>query len=50
MLLARYWWLMPVILATWKAEIRRIAVQDQSGQIVHKPPSPKKYRVKMGWR
>jgi hypothetical protein len=26
------WWLMPVILATQKAEIRRIGVLSQSGQ------------------
>jgi hypothetical protein len=32
---------MPVTLATWEADIRRIVVQDQPGQIVHKTPSPK---------
>jgi hypothetical protein len=31
-----------VILATWEAEIRRITVQGQPGQIVHEtPPFPK---------
>jgi hypothetical protein len=34
-------WLMPAILVTWKAEIRRITVQGQPGQIVPKTPSPK---------
>jgi hypothetical protein len=30
------WWLTPVILATQKAEIRRIMFQSHPGQIVHK--------------
>jgi hypothetical protein len=30
---------MPVILATWEVEIRRIAVQGQLGQIVLETPS-----------
>jgi hypothetical protein len=34
-------WLTPIILATWDAEIRRILVQDQLGQIVCETPSPK---------
>jgi hypothetical protein len=33
--------IMPVILATWEAKIERIAIQDQSRQIVLKTPSPK---------
>jgi hypothetical protein len=32
---------MPVILITWEAEIRRMAVQDQPRKIVCKTPSPK---------
>jgi hypothetical protein len=34
-------WLIPVILATWKAEIRRIVVQSQLGQIVQETLSQK---------
>jgi hypothetical protein len=35
-------WLMPVILAIQEAEIRRIAVQSQPGQIVLRDPISKK--------
>jgi hypothetical protein len=34
-------WLTPAILATQEAEIRKIVVQSQSGQIVHKTLSRK---------
>jgi hypothetical protein len=33
---------MPIILATWEPEIRRIEIQGQPGQKVHKSPSPQK--------
>jgi hypothetical protein len=39
--LAGCWWLIPVILATWEAEIRRIMVRGQPRQIVLKTLSPK---------
>jgi hypothetical protein len=31
---AEDWWLLSIILATWEAEMRRITVQCQLGQIV----------------
>jgi hypothetical protein len=40
------WWLTLAILATWEAEIRRIMVRGQPGQIVHETPSPKITRAK----
>jgi hypothetical protein len=29
---AEYQWLMPIILATWEAELRRITIQGQLGK------------------
>jgi hypothetical protein len=47
--LARHWWLIPVILATQKAEIWRITVQSNPGQIVKRDPISKKPITKKGW-
>jgi hypothetical protein len=48
------WWLTPVILATQEAVIRRIEVQSQPNQIVHKTLSWKKKKKtpqkKYGWQ
>jgi hypothetical protein len=41
--------LMPVILATQEAEIKRIMVRSQPKQIVHKPLSQKILNTKQGW-
>jgi hypothetical protein len=41
--------LMPVILATQEAEIRRMAISSQPGQIVQETLS-RKYPTKQGWR
>jgi hypothetical protein len=38
---ARHRWLTPVILATQEAEIRRVEVRSQPGEIVHKTLSGK---------
>jgi hypothetical protein len=46
--LARHWWLTPVILATQEAEIRRIVVQSQPGQIVCKTQSQNTHEK--GWQ
>jgi hypothetical protein len=46
---ARHWWFMPIILTT-QAEIRRIEVQSQLGQIVHETLTRKKPITKKGWQ
>jgi hypothetical protein len=38
---SRMWWLTPVILSAWEAEIRRIVVEDQSKRIVYETLTPK---------
>jgi hypothetical protein len=42
-------WLTPVILATQEAEIRRITVRNQPGQIVRETLSQKTLHKKLGW-
>jgi hypothetical protein len=39
---ARHWWLMPVILATWEAEIKRVTIPGKLGQKEQDPNSAKK--------
>jgi hypothetical protein len=48
---ARNWWLIPAILATQEAEIRRIMVWSQLEQIVPWDPTSKKKKTlqKKGW-
>jgi hypothetical protein len=46
--LARYRWLMPIILSTQEAEIRRIMVQSQPRQIVPLNPILKRPFIKKG--
>jgi hypothetical protein len=47
-LLARHWWLTPVILPTEEAEIRRMMVQSQPRQIVQKDRISKTTHHKKG--
>jgi hypothetical protein len=42
------WWLTPVILVTQEAEIRRIMVRSQPGQIVLQDPTSKTPNTKRG--
>jgi hypothetical protein len=45
---AQHWWLMPVILVTQEAKIRRILVRSQPTQIVHETLSQKNPSQKKG--
>jgi hypothetical protein len=44
---ARHQWLTPIILATQEAEIRRMIVQSQPGQIVQETLSQKTHHKKI---
>jgi hypothetical protein len=46
----RHWWFTPVILAIQEAEIRRIMVQRQPGQMAHKILPQKNPTPKQDWR
>jgi hypothetical protein len=46
--IAKCWWLTPIILATQEAEIRRVVVQSQPGQIVLETLSQKTLSQKIG--
>jgi hypothetical protein len=48
-MVAKCWWLMPIIIATQEAEIRKITVRSQLGPIVCKPLSRKKNITQKGW-
>jgi hypothetical protein len=41
-MLARHWWLAPVILPLWEAEIERTEAEGQPEQTVHETPISKK--------
>jgi hypothetical protein len=43
---AGHWWCTPAILPTWEAEIKRIKVQGQKRQTVHKTLISKIIRAK----
>jgi hypothetical protein len=47
---ARYQWLALVIPATWEAEIRRIMVLGEPGQIVQETPHLQNNQCKMDWK
>jgi hypothetical protein len=47
--IAGHQWFMPVILATQEAEIRRIVVRSQPGQIIPQDPILEKRFTKKGW-
>jgi hypothetical protein len=46
LVIARSWWLMPIILATQEADIRRITIRFQPRKIVGETLSQKTYHKK----